>query len=198
MTMIARLLHIANSAPPAGKDRRERFYKMKQRILNWFGTEDGHDLQYIEGKQCWSCEGTGGLYEPHGCWKCGGDGWFKSPVWILLKRWKFGEYTFHEPLQRYYSRPDTHSHAKPMIEGYIEHASYPWKDIQRARFILSLLFDWRLLAHETANWWIRRVVSAKCYRCNRHLWTVRQSMCSTCQVLSDAKALLEEDHDIPF
>jgi len=120
--MIARLLHIANSCPPPGKAQRERFYKMKQRILRWFGTEDGHDLQHIEGKKCWSCEGTGGLYEPHGCWKCYGDGWFKPPVWILLKRWKFGGYTFHEPLQRFYRKPETHSHARPMIEGYVEHA----------------------------------------------------------------------------
>jgi len=193
--MIARLLHIANSQPPASKAKRERFYAMKKRILRWFGTEDGHDLQFIEGKKCWSCEGTGGLYEPHGCYKCGGDGWWKSPVWILLKRWKFGGYTFHEPMQRFYRKPDTHSHAKPIIEGYIEHASYPWEKVQRARFILALMFDWRLLWSETDSWLIRKVISRRCGLCNRHLWTVKKLQCSSCQRV---KTIIEEDHDIPF
>lgn len=193
--MIARLLHIANSAPPASKQHRERFYAMKQRILRWFGTEDGFDVQVIEGKRCWSCEGTGGLYEPYGCYKCGGDGWFKPPVWIILKRWKFGGYTFHEPIERLHKSPDIKSHGRPLIVGYVEHASYRWKDINRARFILALLFDWRLLGHETANWWIRRIMSAKCYKCNRRLWTVKQSLCSTCQRI---KLAIQEDHDIPF
>ena len=107
--MIARLLHIANSAPPTNKAKRERFYAMKQRILRWFGREDGYDLQQIDGKQCWSCGGTGGYYTEHDCYKCGGDGWYKSPVWITLKRWKFGRYTFHEPIQRLYRKPDTNS-----------------------------------------------------------------------------------------
>lgn len=181
--MIARLLHIANSCPPASKARRDRFYAMKSRILNWFGTEDGYDLQYIEGKRCWSCEGTGGLYEPHGCWKCGGDGWFKPPVWILLKRWKFGGYSFHEPLQRYYRKPEMHEHAKPMIVGYVEHVSYPWEKVQRARFILALLFDWKLLWSETDNWSIRR-------------WWIRRAMSRRCQQVRNT--ILEQDHDIPF
>lgn len=193
--MIARWLHIANSAPPAGKLHRDRFYAMKQRILRWFGTEDGHDLQYIAGKQCWSCEGTGGLYKPHGCYKCGGDGWFKPPAWVLLKRWKFGGYTFHEPIRRLLKKPDTNSHDRELIVGYVKHTSYPWKDIHRARFILALLFDWRLLGHETANWSIRRIISAKCYKCHRRLWTTKQSLCSTCQRV---KLFLPEDHDIPF
>lgn len=38
---LGRLLHIANSSPPSGKDRKDRFYAMKQRILKLFGTEDG-------------------------------------------------------------------------------------------------------------------------------------------------------------
>lgn len=177
--MIARLLHIANSSPPPPGFRRERFYKMKQRILRWFGTEDGHDLQFIEGKTCWSCYGTGEHYAPHDCYKCGGDGWFKPPVWILLKRWKFGEYTFHEPIQRLYRKPDLHSYHKPLIEGYVEHASYPWKDIHRARLILALLFDWRLLWSETSNWRIHLALARKWHQ-------------------SKLNRVLEEDHDIPF
>lgn len=196
--MISRLLHIANSSPPSDKKRKERFYAMKQRILRWFGTEDGHDLQYIPGKKCWSCEGTGGLYEPGGCWKCDGDGWFRAPVWVVLKRWKFGRYTFHEPIQRLYRKPDTNSHPRPIIEGYVEHASYSWKEIHRARFILALLFDWRQLWNRTDNWWIRKVISRKCCTCRRHIWTVKRWQCSTCQVLSDAKVFLEQDNDIPF
>jgi len=193
--MIARLLHIANSRPPASKTKRERFYAMKQRILRWFGTEDGHDLQHIEGKKCWNCEGTGGLYEPHGCWKCDGDGWFKRPMWVLLKRWKFGAYTFHEPISRLHSKPDTNSFDRQIINGYVEHASYPFKEIDRARIILSLLFDWKLLWSETDDWWLRNAISRRCRLCNRHLWTVKKWQCSSCQRV---KTIIEEDHDVPF
>lgn len=192
--MIARLLHIANTCPPPGK-RRERFYAMKQCILRWFATEDGYDLQHIEGKICWSCEGTGGLYEPHGCWKCGGDGWFKNPKWIVLKRWKFGKYTFHEPKQKLYHKPDTNSHDRPIIEGYIEHASYPWQKTYLARIALAIMFDWKLLWMESANWTIRRAFARRCLLCRRHLWTTKQWHCSACQRVT---TILEEDPNIPF
>jgi len=199
--MIARLLHIANSAPPPGTERRRRFYAMKQRILRWFGTEDGYDLQHIAGKSCWSCGGTGEFYHPHDCYKCDGTGWFKHPVWVLLKRWRFGKYVFHEPVKRFYSKAEAWVQVAKsecsidVIDGYVEHASYSWKDIHRARFILCMLFDWRLLMYETANWRIRRAVSARCYRCHRRLWSVKQSLCSACQ---QPEAVIEQDHDIPF
>lgn len=194
--MIARLLHIANSCPPANRNRKERFYAMKQRILQRFGTEDGHDIQYIPGKICFSCEGTGGLYEPHGCWKCDGDGWFKSTVWVVLKRWKLGKYTFHEPIKRHYRKPEeASSHDRPMIEGYVEHASYSWKQVRRSQFILAMLFDWTLLWMMSDDWWINRVIARKCHICNRHLWTTKQWQCSACERV---KIVLEQDNEIPF
>lgn len=196
--MIDRLLHIANSRPPASKGKRDRFYAMKMRILRRFGTEDGHDLQYIPGKICFSCDGTGDMDDKHDCYKCGGDGWFKSPVWVLLKRWKLGGYSFHEPLQRLHRKPDTNSLPRPMIEGYIEHAPYAWHDVQRARFILSLLFDWKLLWSETDNWWLRRVIASRCCICSRRTWNTKQCYCSTCKVLLDAKSFLEQDNEVPF
>lgn len=196
--MIARLLHIANTSPPADKKCKERFYAMKQRILRRFGAEDGHDIQHIPGKKCWSCDGTGEYYEPHDCHKCDGTGWFKSPVWVLLKRWKFGRYTFHEPIKRHYRKPDDDLHDRPIIKGYVEHASYSLKKTYRARLILALLFDWQLLWMMSDNWWIRKVISRKCHICKRRLWTTKRWQCSTCQVLSDTKTFLEQDDETPF
>lgn len=171
--MIDRLLHIANSCPPTNRRYRERFYLMKQRILHVFGKDDGLDLQHIPGKKCWNCGGTVAFDDPYDCWKCDGSGWYKSPVWILLRRWKLGEYTFHEPIRRLYHKPDTSSHDRPVINDYIKHPSYPLKDVNRARFILSLLFDWRLLWEESERLTIRKAISRKCSVCNRRLWTTK-------------------------
>lgn len=185
---LGRLLHIANSAPPSGKVRKERFYAMKQKILKRFGAEDGHDIQHISGKECWNCDGIGWWDEYDECYKCDGTGWFKHPVWVVLKRWKLGGYKFHEPIKRHYSEPEAELRDRPVIEGYIEHVSYKWNEIERARFILCLLFDWKTLWINTENWLIRKVFQ------RRNQWVKIKDPQSTKQV----DVLLAQDDDIPF
>ena len=192
---LGRLLHIANSCPPSGKARKDRFYAMKQKILNLFGAEDGHDIQHIPGKVCWNCGGDGLWDEYNECYKCDGTGWHKHPVWVVLKRWKLGGYKFHEPVKRHYREPVADLRDRPVIEGYIEHVSCKWKEIERARFILCLLFDWKPLFADFRNWWVCKAVSRKCHICKKHLWSSKKWQCPKHE---HTEVVIEQDADIPF
>lgn len=123
--MIAFLLHHANRCT-----KMPEFYAIKDRLL---GPAEvlGYDIQHIEGKKCYSCNGTGQhhkydrngfIYATDSCWNCYG-GWFKRPMWILLVRKKYGKYVFHRPVKREYSvkNPFIPSHGDKIIDGYIEH-----------------------------------------------------------------------------
>lgn len=193
--MIDRLLHICNSEPYCFGSKDE-FYALKSRLLERYGTPDGYDVQHIPGKPCWSCEGTGGLYEPCGCYKCGGSGWFKHPVWISLKRHRFGRFVFHTPENRSYVKP------KPdvtNIEGYVKHACYSRRQVQWAALVLSLLFArqvfWRLASERINSLWICRVTKRRCIDCKRHTWCDKWR-CVTCQVLHERGVI--DDDEIPF
>lgn len=148
--MIGKLLHIANSYPSAID--KERFYAMKSRILQRWGTPDGRDIQHIEGKQCWTCYGSGiyvGIYWISGdewqdtCNRCFGSGWFKSPVWVVLERYRIGNFVFHQPTDRLYKAPESLEPTN-QIEGYIEHRDYGWRKPIWAAIVLGLIFDWKL------------------------------------------------------
>lgn len=110
--LIARLLWLANCEPWWAI--KHRFYAMKQRIVERWGVRDGLDYQEIV-KPCWSCEGTGGLWEPGGCYKCQGDGIY-ARFWVALERWQLAGYVFHRPLGRVDRRPE---HVE--FHGYIRH-----------------------------------------------------------------------------
>lgn len=181
MEMIGRLLHVANSYP--GCIDKRRFYAMKDRILSRFGIEDGFDIQHIEGKQCWSCDGTGGLWEPGGCWRCL-DGWYKRPVWVTLQRYKLGRYTFHLPRERSYEKPEPDV---TRITGYVEHPDYGYDKPRWATILLGLVFD-RELANEGIRDVMRRlrlvrVMSRRCLECRRHLWSTKRWRCRSCQAM---------------
>lgn len=134
------LLHLANRQ---GKD--ENFYKIKNKLLKRYSSHIGYDVQYIEGKDCFSCDGTGIYkrflypfgtcgYENVPCYNCD-NGWYKKPCWNILERVKFGEYIFHQPLRRTFEKPDI----TPHINGYIEHEKHKYGWI--AKSILFLLFE---------------------------------------------------------
>jgi len=154
------LLHHANRE---WKD--DHFYEVKNFILKKYGKLISYDVQYIEGKKCFSCGGTGihyyysssgKAYDSDSCWCCY-NGWYKRPTWNILKVIQFGKYTFHQPWQRVYEKPDINS---PFIEGYIDHS--PSKYGKRARFILFCLYEhgfiWRwynMLGWGFAlKWWL--------------------------------------------
>jgi hypothetical protein len=146
------LLHQANrfSSSPG-------FYHIKDLILTKYGKQVGYDIQKIDGKKCWSCDGTGlharysntPPYKPYDyddCWHCIG-GWYKLPKWICLARIKFGKYTFHKPLKREecVKNPFTEEEMgwkvtdQPVIKGYIEHTA-TWFG-RYATLILYCLYD---------------------------------------------------------
>lgn len=133
------LLHYANRNASS-----EYFYKVKNTILAKHGEHIGYDIQFIEGKECWSCEGTG-IYKGYNyrdgwykapCFKCY-SGWYKRPTWNILAVLKLGKYTFHQPFQRVYEKPVDFE--GKMIDGYIHHSRTKYGDL--AVFILCLIYE---------------------------------------------------------
>lgn len=136
------LLHHAN------RDyKSETFYIVKDKILSKYGVCVGYDFQKMDGKRCFGCDGTGSYVgwswhtnrkykEP--CYKCDGTGWYILPHWNVLKRIKFGKYTFHKPVDRIYKKPEIGS---VIIDGYVSHTQTKYST--NARVILYLLFDYK-------------------------------------------------------
>jgi len=132
------LLHHANRLPS------DEFYKIKNNLLKKYGKHICYDVQFIEGKKCYSCGGTGihvyyseytgKAYDRDTCWHCIG-GWYKRPVWNILAKVQFGKYTFHQPYERSYTKPDN---SIPVIEGYIDHNVSKYSDL--ALTVLYLLY----------------------------------------------------------
>jgi len=132
LSILAWLLHHANRS-----SRSIEFYVVKDRILSQYGKQIGYDIQHIEGKKCFTCNGTGkydrwdnyGIYDPDWCWHCCGNGYYKDPQWICLARIQFGNYVFHKPLKREkcIKNPFTDENMgwlvsdRPIIQGYVTH-----------------------------------------------------------------------------
>lgn len=138
------LLHHANRESSS-----EDFYAIKKKLLVKYGVFKQYDVQFISGKKCFSCVGTGvyhsvDLYSGREwsdtCWHCDG-GWFKRPVWNILEKIQFGKYTFHQPWKRSYTKPDIT--VKP-IEGFITH-NYT----KHGEFALKVLF----FLFDRKRWW---------------------------------------------
>lgn len=162
LNILSWLLHHANR-----KHKSPEFYAIKTRILKKYGTHRCYDVQFIEGKKCYSCTGTGmhskydvylhKWYEEE-CWNCH-SGWFKRPVWNILSKVEFGKYTFHQPYQRSYSKP---ANDIGIIDGYIEHNESKYSDF--AAFILFQIYDfngyWRRYYQSIYGfrvmWWLPR------------------------------------------
>lgn len=128
------LLHHANRGYKC-----EIFYSIKDKILTKYGVCVGHDFQKIEGKKCWSCDGTGiyhGFFSKETCYHCYGDGWYRKQHWNVLRRVKFGKYTFHKPIDRIYKAPEVGS---VIIDGYVNHDDTKWT--YQARNILYFMYD---------------------------------------------------------
>jgi hypothetical protein len=141
------LLHQANREGGSPE-----FYVVKNKILKKYGWHIGYDVQFINGKKCNSCGGSGvhakygyngRIYDYADCYHCN-CGWYKLPVWNILQRLQFGKYIFHQPWQRVYTKPATEF---PVIEGYIEHT--PAQYGEEALFILFLIYEKGYLK----RWW---------------------------------------------
>lgn len=129
---------------------KQPWYALKDKLCKRFGVNDGYDVQFIEGKKCYSCRGTG-IYHKHyhgewiadECYNCCGTGMYKDDRYIVLERIKVGRYIFHRP-----QKDTAISWTKPLapeiptsvtINGYIDHCRV--KNGWLAFGILFLLFD---------------------------------------------------------
>lgn len=162
ISVLSWLLFHANQKPS------KEFYKIKNRILAKYGQHICYDVQFIEGKRCLSCKGTG-QYPKYSyersfykeiCWNCGGTGWYKKPCWNILARIRFGKYeSFHQPFVRVFADPQSKS---PVINGYIDHE--PTKYSSFSLSILFLIYEKRYLKrwYKSAGigwrsyWWLPR------------------------------------------
>ena len=205
--MIARLLHYANASPP--RATRAEFYALKSQILKRRAKAIGVDWQHIRGKPCWSCEGTGGLYEPGGCYKCCGWGWHKRPKWVTLARYRLGRYVFHRPVSTEYDEP--YPGFVPDITGYVEHSDYGAKSDEAVLWLYLLTGNFRLFWTQwredeafrpglltplcflmRLRYRVRRALPRRwqCDYCGKRRWThMRYFVCEECR---------EGQYDLPF
>lgn len=116
--IISELLFRANSE----NHFTDHFYKIKNALLIKYGTHIGYDVQFIEGKKCHTCNGTGIFIGFYGrqyddlCYRCS-NGWYKRPTWNILEVRQVGKYKFHTPFSKVYKQPELET----SITGYISH-----------------------------------------------------------------------------
>lgn len=203
--VIARLLHLANSSPPAVG--RTEFYALKERLCRRYGRMEGYDLQHIV-KSCWDCDGR------KGCWRCGGSGVY-SQVWVYLERWRIGGYVFHKPIIRHYTKPETLGSVT--FNGYVQHADYGWRS-REAMLWLAFFYDrnlWlTLLRGSSPGRWVwmpmlvvNRIVfklslfltnsgNRKCIHCGKRIYRFfTNSIHFTCKACDRRERTVE---DLPF
>jgi hypothetical protein len=183
--MIPYLLHHANRSC-----KWPEFYAIKDRLLA-NAEVVGYDVQYIEGKRCHACGGSGvwhSLYSNFSdiCNRCYG-GWYKRPMRVLLERKRFGRFVFHKPIDRKYGNEPyeipvgmTVNH----IEGYISHSYSRYSFL--AVLILFLIYD-RVAAKKyfyemgmgfRVRWWLPMnylYVVAHFVRYGRRAYPIRQA-----------------------
>lgn len=166
--IISRLLQHANSDPQVP---RGQFYAMKTAILTDLAEPCGVDWQDVS-RICYSCDGTGGLYEPGGCYKCEGSGIYRR-VYVPLHRWRIGGRVFHVPGESQSRRPE----AAIAIRGRIQHK--PSRCAWHAALLLAVMYDRAYAVTLLKELWplrvwreIARRWQSRCRHCGRRvLWT---------------------------
>ncbi|MDR3551264.1 MAG: hypothetical protein P4L31_07665 [Candidatus Babeliales bacterium] len=125
--------------------KHENFYRIKTIILKKYASLIGYEYQEIEGKECYSCDGTGiytgrgyfsGRWGKEPCYKCYGTGMYVKKHWNALAVYKFGNYSFHSPIGRQFVKPEIGS---KIFEGYISHNSSYWSRF--SQLVIFILFD---------------------------------------------------------
>jgi ribosomal protein S17E len=132
------ILYLANTTS-IFYSKKENFYPVKKRLLERYGKHIAIDYQHIK-EYCWTCNGTGMVFENNICHHCYGTGIYKEFI-SILRVYKLGKYTFHVPIKmvRNYD-PDFNQLLKnKTISGYITHDNRG-KLIKREAALLLLLF----------------------------------------------------------
>ena len=170
ISILSKLLFHANKEPYFLGDKKS-FYERKSKLLKRYGAPLNCDIQFIDGKKCYNCDGSGKHYffnnyidgtDWETCWDCNGDGWYKNPQYNLLQRVQFGKYVFHQPLERFYEESTLRTYCEgnnleirdSKIDGYIEHDN-PNKFSMHLFFILYFTKGYwqRLGRGYFINWW---------------------------------------------
>lgn len=148
------LLHHANRYTKEGE-----FYEIKKKLLAKYGKYIDDDVQFFDGCRCWTCGGSG-VYTGYrwdmskftdGCRSCCGTGWYREPTYVILKRFQFGKYSFHQPWKSAYFKNPLPNRIP--IVGYIEHE--PSKNGKFATEILYLIYNRRMLGRGWyVSWWL--------------------------------------------
>lgn len=165
--IIGHLMYLANN-----EGIKQPWYALKDKLLDRYGSNDGYDLQYLPGKQCFSCNGTG-IYTQYSTWRENHEycyncnhGWYKLPSYVVLERIRVGKYVFHRPVKRYNAPKQLHEVDIPcsvVIEGYISH--YRKKYGYLAYNVLFLVFETKKYLVEIKNrrtdrykyWWMPKI-----------------------------------------
>lgn len=152
-SIVATLLHYANSSPPWLW--RNEFFRLKDQLLRKYGTFLGTSIQEIR-KPCWGpWFWTEWGYEPTKCLgekcpRCGGTGNF-DVRWVRLLKWEWCGFVFFVPAGDTRIKPER----EPDIGGRIEHANYGLVSDEAALWLLILCREWKLF---------RRVMTSSCHR----------------------------------
>lgn len=147
--ILGELLWLANSEPPWW---RSEFYKIKEKLLEDYGTFWGYHLQHIV-KHCFRCDGTGKkrneatiagvetVWYGGTCPRCYGSGKFEE-FWSMLRFYRLGRRSFHTPVKKYYSRESIpRMNFLETIEGYVGHQLPKYYLYREAAYWLALIFD---------------------------------------------------------
>ncbi len=136
--LLSILVHHAN------RNADDHFYKLKTKLLNKYGTFICNEVQVIPAIKCTTCyNGIYTGYDWNGyqfsatCRSCGGSGVYKNTSYNKLAKYKLGDYTFHQPVERLYN----YCGSLPVIKGYIRYSHSKYGNISKK--ILYLMFDWR-------------------------------------------------------
>src|SRR5919106_1301162 len=137
--LITPLLRLANARPPSNERACQRFYAMKDHLLQRYGQRTGEALQEIT-RYCYGCDGTGGDEEGMACGRCDGTGVYNR-CWVRLACWQLGPYIFHRPIERRWIKPS----GAVTIHGRFQHP------VVRRAGDEALL--WLALLYDRGLWW---------------------------------------------
>jgi len=214
--LLASLLLWANARPPL--IHRREFYALKTALCRRYAQPDGLDLQHIV-KPCWGRGGEqGDTCTDCRCRKCNGTGIYDE-YYIQLKRWRWNQFVFHEPLpgQRRDIAPE--QAAWPIIEGYIRHQGYGRLSNEAVLWLYLLTGSWHLFWREMTStccfgrygypllllqrvcWSLRKVSTIRqCFYCHRRYLSRRGwQICRRCRSTPRRAAMVSNDEDaLPF